>query len=349
MIGFQPVTKPTPPSKNDPPHSAEGKEGGNPAKSPRQDVLQDTTSTAPTNRTSGQDASGKHQDNNLLSKPYDEKLKHRVASPTVKNAEEKEAGSLDTGSKNEGRNYKMPVEAFPDKLYRILEEAESEGNSDVISFFPHGGGFTMNDQAKFVQELMPRYFNTNRLSSFQRQLNLYGFQRIKKGPGKGGYHHDLFVKGRKDLLDKIVRKTPTPRNLLHQLFPGPGPGAPVNPALATMHPAPGPSLEQLLLLQRNLRAPLRPQMHFGIPPGAATHGFSGLELGMGMPPSSMPANFASHPRPTAESLMLGSLRGDQPAIASSSNYETRIEDTLARLQYQRLQEEDHLRRMMGKY
>ena len=43
------------------------------------------------------------------------------------------------------------------------------------------------------------------MTSFQRQLNLYGFQRITKGPDKDAYYHELFLRGRKDLVASIPR------------------------------------------------------------------------------------------------------------------------------------------------
>ena len=44
-----------------------------------------------------------------------------------------------------------------------------------------------------------------KLTSFQRQLNLYGFRRITKGDDHGAYFHPNFQRGRRDLLFNIRR------------------------------------------------------------------------------------------------------------------------------------------------
>jgi hypothetical protein len=78
----------------------------------------------------------------------------------------------------------------------MLVEMEEAGNDDIMSFFPHGRAFGIHDPERFVGEVMPNYFKQSRLSSFQRQLNLYGFTRITSAPNNGGYYHELFLKGR---------------------------------------------------------------------------------------------------------------------------------------------------------
>lgn len=50
-----------------------------------------------------------------------------------------------------------------------------------------------------------RYFRQSKMTSFQRQLNLYGFARLTVGADRGGYYHELFVRGRPDLCRKMVR------------------------------------------------------------------------------------------------------------------------------------------------
>jgi hypothetical protein len=96
-------------------------------------------------------------------------------------------------------------EPFPEKLHRMLNEAEDAGEADVVSFCPHGRAFSIHHAERFCREVMPRYFKLSRLSSFQRQLNLYGFTRITAGPDTGGYYHELFLKGRPALAIHIRR------------------------------------------------------------------------------------------------------------------------------------------------
>jgi hypothetical protein len=101
---------------------------------------------------------------------------------------------------------RKPAEPFPQKLYRIIEEAKMNGEENVISFFSHGRAFGIHKPRKFIEVIMPKYFATERMSSFQRQLNLYGFRRIADGRDKGGFYHEFFLEGRKGLLKKIKRK-----------------------------------------------------------------------------------------------------------------------------------------------
>jgi HSF-type DNA-binding len=50
-----------------------------------------------------------------------------------------------------------------------------------------------------------------KLTSFQRQLNLYGFRRITKGDDHGAYFHPNFQRGRRDLISNI-RRLPSKNN-----------------------------------------------------------------------------------------------------------------------------------------
>jgi len=97
------------------------------------------------------------------------------------------------------------TEPFPEKLHRMLLEIEKDGNGHIISFFPHGRAFGIHDTDKFEEQIMPKYYKQSRLSSFQRQLNLYGFTRIVSGPDAGGYYHELFLKGRPALCTHMRR------------------------------------------------------------------------------------------------------------------------------------------------
>lgn len=98
-------------------------------------------------------------------------------------------------------------EPFPLKLYRIIFEAEKNCNQDIISFCPDGRSFMIHKIDAFVTKIMPKYFTANRMASFQRQLNLYGFSKILRGPDKGGFSHNAFSKNQRNHCLTIKRKT----------------------------------------------------------------------------------------------------------------------------------------------
>jgi hypothetical protein len=50
-----------------------------------------------------------------------------------------------------------------------------------------------------------RYFKLSKLTSFRRQLNLYGFQAVSAGVDKGCFYHPLFLRGRPDLCRIMLR------------------------------------------------------------------------------------------------------------------------------------------------
>jgi HSF-type DNA-binding len=49
------------------------------------------------------------------------------------------------------------------------------------------------------------WFRHTRYTSFQRQLNVYGFQRITKGPDKNAYYSKFFVRGQPNLVSGMKR------------------------------------------------------------------------------------------------------------------------------------------------
>lgn len=97
---------------------------------------------------------------------------------------------------------------FPEVLYSMIMYCEREGYNDVISFFSHGRAFAIHRPRRFEKEFMPRFFfNMGKIASFHRQLNLYGFKRITEGPDNGGYWHRKFLRGRRDMLVTLKRKS----------------------------------------------------------------------------------------------------------------------------------------------
>eukprot|EP00742_Colponemidia_sp_Colp-10_P000847 GILJ01000920.1.p1 GENE.GILJ01000920.1~~GILJ01000920.1.p1 ORF type:complete len:436 (+),score=48.03 GILJ01000920.1:501-1808(+) len=77
--------------------------------------------------------------------------------------------SLDTSAdKVEG------VAPFVAKCYALVTESKY---NDIIAWSETGDSFIIFDTNRFSQEILPKYFKHNNLSSFIRQLNLYGFRR----------------------------------------------------------------------------------------------------------------------------------------------------------------------------
>jgi hypothetical protein len=52
---------------------------------------------------------------------------------------------------------------------------------------------------------MPKYFDKTKYKSFQRQLNMWGFDRVGSGPYKGAYLHSCFVRGQPQLCEQMQR------------------------------------------------------------------------------------------------------------------------------------------------
>lgn len=70
---------------------------------------------------------------------------------------------------------------------------------------PHGRCFLVHKPKEFVDEIMPTFFRQSKLTSFQRQLNLYGFSRITAGRDRGGYYHELFLRNKLFLCQSMTR------------------------------------------------------------------------------------------------------------------------------------------------
>ena len=86
-----------------------------------------------------------------------------------------------------------------------MQKNQPEACDTIIGFLPHGRAFCIHDPHKFVSDIMPKYFRMSRFSSFQRQLNLYDFERVTDGIDKGAYYHELFLRGRPALSLQMRR------------------------------------------------------------------------------------------------------------------------------------------------
>jgi len=106
---------------------------------------------------------------------------------------------------------------FPAKVYDMLQDADARNFSQIVSWNATGDGFMVHDKDHFTAEIVPRYFNLTKYKSFQRQLSLYGFQRVTVGPNKGLRYHEKLKKGEVDLVRQMKPVGYKPRNLARVL------------------------------------------------------------------------------------------------------------------------------------
>jgi hypothetical protein len=93
---------------------------------------------------------------------------------------------------------------FPWKLHELLE-GTGKGHAAVVSWLPGGKAFKVHKKEDFCNELMPAFFNSSKYKTFQRSLNLWGFKSVSRGPDKGAYYHQFFVRGNADLCKNMIR------------------------------------------------------------------------------------------------------------------------------------------------
>jgi len=96
-------------------------------------------------------------------------------------------------------------ERFPVTLYRMIEETKARGREDIISFAPSGAAFVIHSAEAFELQILPLYFDHGKLTSFKRQLNLYGFRMIIHGVDSGAYANPVFHRDNRKASEGIRR------------------------------------------------------------------------------------------------------------------------------------------------
>lgn len=107
---------------------------------------------------------------------------------------------------------------FPGKLHLILSNPEFE---DIISWMPHGRSWRILRPDVFEDRILPLFFCHCRLSSFMRQVNGWGFRRIKHGPDYNSYYHERFLRGLTHLVESMRRESVTAKSAEGEDEPAP--------------------------------------------------------------------------------------------------------------------------------
>ena len=67
---------------------------------------------------------------------------------------------------------------FPIKVYAMLELADNIFEfAQAVTWLPHGRAFKIHDKVKFMNHVVPVFFNQTKIRSFNRQLYMWGFRR----------------------------------------------------------------------------------------------------------------------------------------------------------------------------
>ncbi|TPX60370.1 hypothetical protein PhCBS80983_g01821 [Powellomyces hirtus] len=104
------------------------------------------------------------------------------------------------------------VPDFVKKLFRMLEDTSE---SDIVGWGIHGDTFVVREPNEFAKTVLPRHFKHNNPASFVRQLNKYGFHKIRTQQEDGKLYGDMawefqhpnFQLNKKEMLESIRRKT----------------------------------------------------------------------------------------------------------------------------------------------
>ena len=135
--------------------------------------------------------------------PTQDNMKHCVQHNYHDHANDDDAIYLEAPIVTKGG---VPV-IFPIKLHNMLDHIDlfEPELSSIVRWQPHGRCFLVKKPKDFTESVLPRFFDQRKYASFQRQLNLYGFNRITTGPDKGSYYHELFLRSKKVLCRGIHR------------------------------------------------------------------------------------------------------------------------------------------------
>ena len=63
-------------------------------------------------------------------------------------------------------------------LCKVWQLVNDETNDKLVSWSFSGNSFIIHDPAKFAKQVLPNYFKHQRVDSFIRQLNMYGFRKV---------------------------------------------------------------------------------------------------------------------------------------------------------------------------
>ena len=115
---------------------------------------------------------------------------------------------------NKNVNNAASVPMFLRKTFGLIDSCDPA----IATWADDGLSFIIKDVEKFANESIPRCFKHNKMSSFVRQLNFYGFRKVRDDPlflndfdettaDWCQFHHPKFQRGHPELLCEIKKPT----------------------------------------------------------------------------------------------------------------------------------------------
>lgn len=99
---------------------------------------------------------------------------------------------------------KMAVQ-FPSVLREMLEYADRNNLSSIVSWVPNGRAFKVHNEEKFMTEIAGLFFRATKIRSIYRQLYFWSFRRIATGVNRDAWFHESFVRDRPVDMLRFVR------------------------------------------------------------------------------------------------------------------------------------------------
>ncbi|RHY11516.1 hypothetical protein DYB25_004597 [Aphanomyces astaci] len=110
------------------------------------------------------------------------------------------------------RTTKMATAAAPPKFLCHLYAILAVEDPNVVAWSDDGSCFHLYDVNRLEREVLPKYFKHNKLSSFQRQLNYFGFRKWTKTQScVCTFSHPRFHRDSTPAAWGAVRNPPVPR------------------------------------------------------------------------------------------------------------------------------------------
>eukprot|EP00571_Detonula_confervacea_P010291 CAMPEP_0172299608 /NCGR_PEP_ID=MMETSP1058-20130122/1877_1 /TAXON_ID=83371 /ORGANISM="Detonula confervacea, Strain CCMP 353" /LENGTH=506 /DNA_ID=CAMNT_0013009119 /DNA_START=1 /DNA_END=1521 /DNA_ORIENTATION=- len=96
----------------------------------------------------------------------------------------------------------LQSQKLPSKLAAMLSDPD---HASIITWMPHGRSWKILNRELFSTFALPRYFGHSNHASFVRIVNAWGFRRITKGPDRDSYYHEMFLRGKPRLHERMKR------------------------------------------------------------------------------------------------------------------------------------------------